>query len=66
MKSVLSLKGLKKSYGSRKALSGIEARTELLKGAGSQFDPDCVEAMIRALDRRDSAATVVALRPPSS
>jgi len=50
----------------RKALSGIEARTELLEGAGSQFDPDCVEAMIRALDRRDSAATVVALRPPSS
>jgi putative nucleotidyltransferase with HDIG domain len=50
----------------RKALSSIEARTELLEGAGSQFDPDCVEAMIRALDRRDSAATVVALRPPSS
>ena len=50
----------------RKALSAIEARTELLEGAGSQFDPDCVEAMVRALDRRESAATVVALRPPSA
>jgi putative nucleotidyltransferase with HDIG domain len=50
----------------RKALSTAEARQELHEGAGTQFDPDCVEAMIRALDRRDSAATVVALRPPSS
>jgi putative nucleotidyltransferase with HDIG domain len=50
----------------RAALSGEEARKELHEGAGSQFDPDCVEAMIRALDRRDSAATVVALRPPTT
>jgi putative nucleotidyltransferase with HDIG domain len=50
----------------RKALSTDEARKELHEGAGTQFDPDCVEAMIRALERRDSAATVVALRPPSS
>src|SRR6266568_9005300 len=46
----------------RSALSSDEARKELHEGSGSQFDPDCVEAMIRALDRRDSAATVVALR----
>jgi putative nucleotidyltransferase with HDIG domain len=50
----------------RKALSTDEARKELHEGAGTQFDPDCVEAMIRTLERRDSAATVVALRPPSS
>jgi putative nucleotidyltransferase with HDIG domain len=50
----------------RAALSAAEARTELHEGSGSQFDPDCVEATIRALDRRDSAATVVALRPPPS
>jgi putative nucleotidyltransferase with HDIG domain len=50
----------------RSALSSDEARKELHEGSGSQFDPDCVEAMIRALDRRDSAATVVALRPPPS
>ena len=50
----------------RSALSSDEARKELHEGSGSQFDPDCVEAMIRALDRRDSVATVVALRPPPS
>jgi HD-GYP domain-containing protein (c-di-GMP phosphodiesterase class II) len=48
----------------RAALSNQEARKELHEGAGGQFDPDCVEAMIRALDRRDSQAQVVALRPP--
>jgi len=48
----------------RSALSSDEARKELHEGSGSQFDPDCVEALIRALARRDSAATVVALRPP--
>jgi putative nucleotidyltransferase with HDIG domain len=48
----------------RSALSSDEARKELHEGSGSQFEPDCLEAMIRALDRRDSAATVVALRPP--
>jgi putative nucleotidyltransferase with HDIG domain len=50
----------------RKALSNAEARKELHEGSGTQFDPDCVEAMIRALERRDSVATVVALRPPTS
>ena len=50
----------------RNALSNREAWQELNEGSGSQFDPDCVEAMIRALERRDSAAQVVALRPPSS
>jgi putative nucleotidyltransferase with HDIG domain len=48
----------------RAALTRIEARRELNEGAGAQFDPDCVEAMLRALDRRDSTARVVALRPP--
>src|ERR687888_121859 len=50
----------------RKALSTLEARKELNEGSGSQFDPDCVEAMVRALERRDSAAQVVALRPPTT
>jgi putative nucleotidyltransferase with HDIG domain len=50
----------------RKALSTDEARKELHEGSGTQFDPDCVEAMIRALERRDSAAQVVALRPPTT
>jgi HD-GYP domain-containing protein (c-di-GMP phosphodiesterase class II) len=50
----------------RKALSTAEARKELHEGAGTQFDPDCVEAMIRALDRRGSTAQVVALRPPTT
>jgi HD-GYP domain-containing protein (c-di-GMP phosphodiesterase class II) len=48
----------------REGRSTEEARRELHEGAGSQFDPDCVEAMIRALDRRDGQAKVVALRPP--
>jgi putative nucleotidyltransferase with HDIG domain len=48
----------------RAALSVEEARKELQEGAGTQFDGECVDALLRALDRRDSAATVVALRPP--
>jgi putative nucleotidyltransferase with HDIG domain len=48
----------------RAALGEVEARKELKLGAGSQFDSECVEALIHALDRRDSTATVVALRPP--
>jgi putative nucleotidyltransferase with HDIG domain len=48
----------------RAALPHAEARVELALGAGSQFDPDCVEALFRALDRRQESATVVALRPP--
>jgi putative nucleotidyltransferase with HDIG domain len=50
----------------RAALPEAEARNELEQGAGAQFDPDCVEAFMRALDRRDGAATVVALRPPTA
>ncbi|HSB38055.1 MAG TPA: HD domain-containing phosphohydrolase [Gaiellaceae bacterium] len=49
----------------RKALEEAEARRELSDGAGAQFDPDCVEALVRALDRRGLQATVVALRPPT-
>src|SRR5205823_13408221 len=48
----------------RAALSEAEARAQLDEGAGSQFDGECVAALLRALDRRDSTATVVALRPP--
>ena len=50
----------------RKALKDPEARRELTHGVGSQFDADCVEALFRALDRRGSAAEVVALRPPGT
>jgi HD-GYP domain-containing protein (c-di-GMP phosphodiesterase class II) len=50
----------------RVALSHEEARQELETGAGSQFDSDCVEALMQAVDRRDSGATVVALRPPGA
>ena len=48
----------------RKALAEDDARQELERGAGSHFDADCVAALLRALDRRDQIATVVALRPP--
>jgi putative nucleotidyltransferase with HDIG domain len=48
----------------RAALSIAEARRELEEGAGAQFDPECVEALITAIERRDGTATVVALRPP--
>ena len=48
----------------RAALSTSEARDELEAGAGTQFDEDCVEALFQALDRRDSVAEVVPLRPP--
>src|SRR5436309_8544520 len=48
----------------RAALSEAEARAQLDEGAGSPFDKDCVEALFQALDRRDSVAEVVPLRPP--
>jgi putative nucleotidyltransferase with HDIG domain len=48
----------------RAALGEVEARKELKLGAGTQFDSECADALLCALDRRDSAATVVALRPP--
>jgi putative nucleotidyltransferase with HDIG domain len=50
----------------RAALAETEARNELEQGAGAQFDADCVRALLRALDRRDAAATVVTLRPPTA
>ena len=50
----------------RASLEEAEALSELRSCAGSQFDPDCVEALMRALDRRGGEATVVALRPPSA
>jgi putative nucleotidyltransferase with HDIG domain len=50
----------------RPALSDAEARSELKKGAGSQFDHDCIAAMLRVLERRNSTATILALRPPRS
>ena len=48
----------------RPGLTDEEARRELERGAGRQFDADCVTALLRALDRRNHIATVVALRPP--
>jgi putative nucleotidyltransferase with HDIG domain len=50
----------------RAALSDTEARQQLMEGRSSQFDRDCVEALLSALDRRDSGATIVALRPPGA
>jgi putative nucleotidyltransferase with HDIG domain len=50
----------------RKALPEAAARLELMDGIGSQFDRDCVDALLRALDRRHGAAEVVALRPPGT
>jgi putative nucleotidyltransferase with HDIG domain len=50
----------------REALGPDEARRELEQGAGTQFDPDCVAAFLRALDRRHTTAKVVALRPPTA
>jgi putative nucleotidyltransferase with HDIG domain len=50
----------------RAALPEAEARNELEQGAGAQFDADCVRALLGALDRRDAAATVVTLRPPTA
>jgi putative nucleotidyltransferase with HDIG domain len=37
----------------RRALTVQEARRELNEGAGSQFDPACVDALIAVLDERD-------------
>ena len=48
----------------RTALPEAQARKELEQGTGAQFDAECVRALLRALDRRDAAATVIALRPP--
>ncbi len=50
----------------REALGPGAARRELEEGSGTQFDPDCVAALLRALDRREATAEVVALRPPTA
>jgi putative nucleotidyltransferase with HDIG domain len=50
----------------RRALPEDYARDQLEQGSGRQFDPTCVAALLRVLDRRDATATVVALRPPSA
>jgi putative nucleotidyltransferase with HDIG domain len=50
----------------RSALPEAQARKELEQGTGAQFDAECIQALLRALDRRDAAATVVALRPPTA
>ncbi len=50
----------------RAALGEAEARRELESCAGAQFDPDCVAALLRALDRRGGTAEIVALRPPTA
>jgi putative nucleotidyltransferase with HDIG domain len=50
----------------REALGPDEARRELEEGSGTQFDPECVAALLRALDRRQATAKVVALRPPTA
>ena len=50
----------------RNALTAGEARRELREGVGTQFDGDCVAALLRVLESRTDSAEVVALRPPSS
>jgi putative nucleotidyltransferase with HDIG domain len=50
----------------RSALDAGEARRELREGVGTQFDGNCVAALLRVLERRTESAEVVALRPPSS
>jgi putative nucleotidyltransferase with HDIG domain len=50
----------------RKALPEDHARSELERGAGKQFDPECVAALFRVLDRREATATIVTLRPPTA
>jgi len=50
----------------REALGPDAARRELEEGSGTQFDPECVAALLRALDRRQATAKVVALRPPTA
>ena len=50
----------------RRSLSQERAWLELERGAGRQFDPDCVGALMRVLSRRRTKARVVTLRPPTA
>jgi putative nucleotidyltransferase with HDIG domain len=50
----------------RRALSKDRAWEELQRGSGRQFDPDCVDALLRVLGRRRATARVVTLRPPTA
>jgi putative nucleotidyltransferase with HDIG domain len=50
----------------RRALSQDRAWEELQRGSGRQFDPDCVDALLRVLSRRRATPPVVTLRPPSA
>ena len=54
----------KKSYGERKAFA--LARKELQRGAGSQFDPRIVEALVSGLDRMALAGSTGLLAPAES
>jgi putative nucleotidyltransferase with HDIG domain len=49
----------------RRALSEAAARQQLEQGSGSQFDVECVAALLHVLDRRQQSAEIVVLRPPS-
>ena len=40
----------------RKAFSKEEAMAELIAGKGTQFDPVCVDAFVRALDTMEEAS----------
>jgi HD-GYP domain-containing protein (c-di-GMP phosphodiesterase class II) len=47
----------------RPARSPAEARDELLAGAGTQFDPACVAALLALLDGASSSTLLEATRP---
>jgi HD domain/GAF domain len=47
----------------RGALDLVDALAELRAGAGSQFDPDCVDALLEALDEREREPVLTLHRP---
>jgi HD-GYP domain-containing protein (c-di-GMP phosphodiesterase class II) len=47
----------------RGALELVDALAELRAGAGSQFDPDCVTALLEALDERQREPVLHLHRP---